>query len=225
MSIKEKYERMAETEKVLYLICWNHSGKMKNMLSLSTSVASNGNCRKNQQIEGSICQHCYAESLVNQRKTLKEKLELATDFLTSHIIEWEDIPYINALLFRFEAFGDLNNEIQVVNYFNIARKNSGTTFALWTKYPIAIKRAMDSYGIEKPANLIIIVSSPFCNYELKLETVQRNFPFVDKVFTVYEKEYIKENGVEINCGARHCFTCRKCYSKGNGVQYLREIKK
>ena len=43
------------------------------------------------------------------------------------------------------------------------------------------------------------------------------FDFVDKVFTVYADC----EGVEINCGARNCFECHKCYTK-NKTEYINE---
>lgn len=37
----------------------------------------------------------------------------------------------------------------------------------------------------------------------------------DKVFTVYDNDH------EINCGARSCSACQKCYHK-NGINHLYE---
>ena len=45
-----------------------------------------------------------------------------------------------------------------------------------------------------------------------------------KVFTVYDKKYLKENkDVVINCGARSCITCQKCYTSKEEV--INEIQK
>ena len=225
MAKKKTWEQMTEREKYLYIICKNHSGKMEGMWSLSTSVLKNALCIAHRMVKGSICEHCYAHQMASYRKSQAVKLDRATEFLTSHIIAYADIPLINAQIFRLEAFGDLSNGIQVVNFFNLAEKNGGTVFTLWTKNPHLIKEAMATYGIKKPSNLIIIVSSLFINYELDLRKVQVTYPFVDKVFTVYDKAFIAEKGIQINCGARHCFTCRKCYTLNNGIDYLREIKK
>lgn len=48
--------------------------------------------------------------------------------------------------------------------------------------------------------------------------------YTDKVFTVYTKDFIKENMVDINCGGKHCLTCQLCY-RNNGTFYIREKKK
>ena len=129
--------------------------------------------------------------------------------LTSEILPTEKLPTINNIYFRFEAFGDLNNATQVVNYFNICKKNPKVKFALWTKNPDYIAEAIAG-GDEKPENLNIVLSSLFINKERK-----NPFPFVDKVFTVYDPQHIEQNNIEINCGARNCFACGLCYEKNN----------
>ena len=137
------------------------------------------------------------------------------EILTGSVLPEEKLPVINVLYFRFEAFGDLNNATQVINYFNICRKNPGVKFALWTKNPDYIAAAIKA-GHEKPENLNIILSSLFINKERKTK-----YDFVDKIFTVYDAEYITANNIDINCGARNCFTCGLCYNK-NDVRIINE---
>lgn len=218
----KNYELMNETEKLNYLITWKHTGKMENMVSLSTSVLLNENCKAHRNCAGSICENCYAFEQLHAYKTQRVKLERATEFLTSHVVDFDNIPVLNVKLFRFESFGDLNNSIQVINYFNIARKNPDTTFTLFTKNPFIIDYALKEYGVSKPENFIVILSSLFKNHEFNIDKMKALYPFVDKIFTVYTPEYINENGITINCGARNCFTCRKCYDKNNGIEYLHE---
>jgi hypothetical protein len=129
--------------------------------------------------------------------------------LTSSVLPMELLPTINNLYFRFEAFGDLNNDVQVMNYFNLCYKNPKTKFALWTKNPDFIQSAIVK-GYDKPENLNIVLSSLFINKERKTQ-----YPFVDKIFTVYDPQYIEENNVSINCGSRNCFDCGLCYEKNN----------
>ena len=140
---------------------------------------------------------------------MSEPMEKNQEILTSEIIPLEKLPQINVLYFRFEAFGDLNNATQVINYFNMCRVNPKTHFALWTKNPDYIKQAINQ-GHEKPQNLNIVLSSLFVNKERK-----NIFDFVDKVFTVYDADHIEKNNVNINCGAKSCFTCGLCYEKNN----------
>lgn len=192
-----------------------HNGKMSGMVSISTSVLKNERCAKNAQIKGSICEKCFAAKQMQVFPSMEKPMIENQRILTSEILPTEKLPTINNLYFRFEAFGDLNNAIQVVNYFNICKKNPRVKFALWTKNPDFIAQAIKS-GHEKPDNLNIILSSLFINKERK-----NPFPFVDKVFTVYDPQHIKRNNVEINCGAKNCFSCGLCYEK-NDVAIINE---
>ena len=192
-----------------------HSGKMAGMVSISTSVTTNERCQKNAAIKGSICEMCFAAKQMKVYKNMEKPMVENQRILTSEILPAEKLPTINNLYFRFESFGDLNNATQVKNYFNICYKNPRVKFALWTKNPDYIAEAIRD-GYEKPDNLNIVLSSLFINQERK-----NPFPFVDKVFTVYDPEHIKQNNVNINCGAKSCFTCGLCYEK-NGVSIINE---
>lgn len=192
-----------------------HSGKMAGMVSISTSVTTNERCAKNAQIEGSICQKCFAAKQMKMYKNMEKPMVENQRILTGSVLPLELLPTINNLYFRFESFGDLNNATQVKNYFNICYKNPRVKFALWTKNPDYIAAAIAD-GYSKPENLNIVLSSLFINKQRK-----NPFPFVDKVFTVYDPEYIAENNVNINCGARSCFDCGQCYEK-NGIEVINE---
>lgn len=192
-----------------------HSGKMSGMVSISTSVTTNERCAKNAQIKGSICEKCFAAKQMKFYPSMENCMVENQRILTGSVLPLELLPTINTLYFRFEAFGDLNNAVQVKNYFNLCYKNPRTKFALWTKNPDYIAEAIAD-GYEKPENLNIVLSSLFLNQERK-----NPFPFVDKVFTVYDSEYIGKNDVNINCGAKNCFTCGLCYEK-NGVTVINE---
>ena len=193
----------------------NHSGKMSGMVSISTSVTTNERCQKNAQIKGSICEKCFAAKQMRVFPNMENPMVENQRILTSSVLPMELLPTINNLYFRFEAFGDLNNEIQVMNYFNLCYKNPKTKFALWTKNPDLIQRAINQ-GYEKPENLNIVLSSLFINKERK-----NPYYFVDKIFTVYDPRYIEENNVSINCGSKNCFDCGLCYEK-KGVEIINE---
>lgn len=99
-----------------------HTGKMTGTPSISTSVKLNQRCQERAKCDG-ICAHCYAAGLLDKRDGLRKNLELNTELLTKELIYWDDLPRIYDDIFRFEAFGDLNNEIQLVNYVRICLKN------------------------------------------------------------------------------------------------------
>ena len=193
----------------------NHTGKMEGMQSISTSVIENSRCAKNAQIKGSICEKCFASKQVKIFPSMQKPLAKNQEILTSRILDDHEIPTIYAKYFRFESFGDLNNDIQVINYFKHCYKNPDVKFALWTKNPDYIATAIKK-GYEKPNNLNIVLSSLFINVQRKTR-----YEFVDKVFTVYDKQHIGENETNINCGSRSCFKCGLCYEK-NDVKIINE---
>ena len=186
-----------------------HTGKMSGMQSLSTSCLCNKNCLNRVGNANLVCSHCYAQRQMKMYKNLEKCLKKNTEILTTRLLTDEEIPLINAAFFRFESFGDLNNETQAVNYFRICKRNKHVKFALWTKNPWIIAETINN-GESKPHNLQIVYSSPYLD---KCDNKLNKYPFIDKIFTVYTKEYIKANNIEINCGARSCLSCHKCYVK------------
>lgn len=201
--------------------CTNHAGKMSGLHSISTAVTVNPYCIKRQAKGDSICAHCFAASMMKQHQALNEATARNAEILTASILPVSVLPLIPTRYFRFEAFGDLINANQVINYFNIAKKNPDTLCALWTKNPQIISKAI-SMGYDKPGNLQIVLSSPFVNKAIK----STKWAFVDKIFTVYDKQAAK--AVNINCGARSCLACGRCYRPnpdGAKIQYINEILK
>lgn len=202
----------------------NHTGKMSGMASLSTSVIENPLCAKRARIKGSICEKCFAANMMKMYgDSFRDCFKHNTDVLTSVIIPVKEWPVINYRVFRLEAFGDIQNTTQVANYFNFAKRNPGTVFALWTKNPLIVAQAIAD-GHKKPRNMVIIFSSPMVNAKVNTETLFKVFPFIDKVFTVYDKKHVKENDIVINCGARNCLECGRCYSKRTGKEVREQLK-
>lgn len=200
-----------------------HTGKMSGMLSLSTNMLINKFCLQHRNICGSICQHCYANTLLTMRQTMQKALTYNSILLKNAVLPLEILPRINSRVFRFESFGDLDNVNRAINYLNICRVNPETTFALWTKNPVILNRAFKA-GYTKPENLIIIYSSLFVNDVQSGLRMKRVYKWIDKVFTVYDKETIKRDNIAINCGARSCFTCRRCYSKDTETIINEQLK-
>lgn len=159
--------------------------------------------------------------MMGRYKTLNEATTRNAEILTASVLPAEVLPLIPSRYFRFESFGDLINVNQVINYFNIARKNPDTLCALWTKNPHIVAKAIAA-GHDKPENLQIVLSSPLINKPIKAT----KYAFISKVFTVYDKEAAK--AVNINCGARSCLACGRCYRpnpEGVAIQYVNELLK
>lgn len=215
---------MTNKQFIVKAITKNHSGKMEGMISLSVACTKCPLCIKahNTKDNSNICKHCYSFRMLQRYKTLREKLENNYDFFTTVELNKNDIPFINASMFRFEAFGDISNELQFKNYVLIAEYNPWTTFTLWTKRPQILDNAFNKYGINKPSNLIIIYSEPIIDRRYTstdFKTLKNKYTFIDKVFTVHSK-----NGIDdtfINCGAKKCAECKLCYTH-NKVTVINE---
>lgn len=192
----------------------SHTGKMAGIESISTWCGDNPHCIVRAKDLNSICANCYAMRM-KYRHCLIDRLKENTKALTTEILKRDELPYINGEFFRFESFGDLNNDTQLINYLNICNKNPHCTFALWTKNFWIVDQVLELY--EKPENLLIVASSTKKNKE-----IQNPPEWADSVFTVYDKEYLKSHKIEINCGDKQCLQCRKCYTKQNKVTRIRE---
>lgn len=200
----------------------NHTGKMTGINSIGTSCANNPHCMKRRENKDSVCSKCYAETYMKMRKSLKEHLEENADILTTRLLKEREIPVTNAAVFRFESFGDLYNVTHLANYVLICEKNPFTRFALWTKNTWILDELFNENKIAKPDNLSIIVSSPMLNKQLEID--REKLWMVDHVFTVYNKDFIDANNVDINCGARNCLGCQRCYHKDTDFYVNEKLK-
>jgi len=208
-----------------------HTGKMHDMGSLSTSPLVNPYCMKRAENKALICHKCFSRAMLKRfgkESGLSKKLRINGELLSGSILEDSAFPVINTAVriwkyFRLEAFGDLINWIHAVNYFRFCELNRETRFTLWTKNPVFINQAIRK-GYKKPENLTIIYSSPCLNHKVELEKIRKAFPFIDKVFTVYDKKTARANGVNINCGSRDCASCLKCYAP-NDITEISELLK
>ncbi len=202
-------------------ICTNHTGKMKKLWSLSITP-HNILCEKRSRNMKSICSKCYSRTMQRVYSSLSKCLHRNMEILTSRILREDEMPRLSnkIKLFRFESFGDIINELQVVNYFHMAAANPDTHCALWTKNPWIIKKAMEIYGISKPDNLTIIGSS--YNVNEAMNDYYKRYDFIDYIFTVYDEDYIREHHVDINCGGRSCRDCQRCYLRTHDGYEIRE---
>lgn len=195
----------------------NMSGKMAGFPSISTAVCCNKICKARATNPGSICAHCFAAATVARYSALRGHLVDNYELLTGRVLSLDELPiFTTRHPVRLESFGDLANRVQAVNYLNIARANPENVFTIWTKNPAFIDYAIETTG--KPANLICIISSENLN-EI---TDASRWAWVDHVFTVYTPAHIEAAGVDINCGARDCGSCMKCYTVGNPVYHISE---
>lgn len=204
-------------------ICDNHTAKTAGLLSIDTScivTCSTNTMRLNPEC---ICYYCFSESQQECYITMRDKLIRNAYLYCFHDIPADAFPLLNTLYFRFECFGDLMNSQQLKNYLKMIRKNPRTTFTEWTKKPWIMSHVFKTES--KPENMIVVLSAPKINDTMTYEQARAAWPFIDKLFTVYTKEYAAANNIEINCGMNICMNCRRCYELNNNVKHIKEIKK
>ena len=212
-------------KKDFYRLITNHEGKMEGIPSISTSSLFNFNCIHRCNLQNTICSKCYSNHLQGFRKQLREKLVRNTEILTTRLLTKLEIQNlcISSLFFRFEAFGDLINTTQFENYCNIARFFKNTKFAIWTKNPHVIVEYVKKGG-RIPKNLTIGLSSLFINSRMSEKSIAyfEKYFHVDFVFTVFDKDYISENNISINCGSKNCLKCHFCYCHHKKTAFVNE---
>ena len=204
------------------------TAKMECVVHVSTSCLLNDYCNARMKCGENICAECFAQAVLNHYSALNVNCEHNHLLLTDHIldpIQWRQLEQVKPdQLVRFEAFGDLANDIQVANYFIACYLFPHLKFALWTKNPWLVKIAI-SKGYKKPSNLEIVYSPQKMNDNKDgLEAIKK-YSFIDKVFTVYTSDYALENDVCINCGNKQCDKCKTCYLKQKNIVFINEILK
>jgi hypothetical protein len=189
------------------------TGKMEKVRAISSYAGQNPSCMAMMQNDETVCSHCYAYKQVesgvypNQRTCLERNGNALSGALLNIV------PNLSKQeIFRFESHGDVINATHARNYIRIAKANPSVQFAAWTKRPLIWKVAIKVEG--KPDNLKIVYSSPMVN---KPTDIRKKFPFIDTIFTVYEKGVKAPNQIPCQCGKGSCNRCRQCYTKSGMV--------
>ena len=211
----------------------NHNwGKLKGMPVINTSPIDNIFClRMAQSGKDIICSRCYSikTTIPNNpnNKRCRSAWKQNGKLLSESIIPFGELPRIKVRTInsngnkisvkyvRCSSHGELINDTHYLNILNIAKKNPEITFVMWSKRADIIKE----HGDKKRGNIILIYSEPKIN--CKSPKIPEGF---DKVFVIYEEAVAKRRGVDINCGAKKCIECLKCYNR-NGINQINEIVK
>ena len=211
-----------------YITITEHQGKMTMIPSISTNKKMNANCRSMSCSSNPdcICKYCYADHVMAMYPNLEASLTNNTDVLAGRELTFTEIRniskfFLNTAIARFESFGDLNNETQLINYIRIARAAKHTKFALFTKQYTIVKKYFES-GKRFPDNVTLILSSPYIDHVLSDSVVN--------VFKQYHRRVItftvtRDNtNPGINCGKARCVECRNCYDARNPRNVIELIK-
>lgn len=193
------------------------SGKLEGLRAISTNTTTNDYCIKQYEKKDSknICTFCYSQEMLRTyRKNMAQALQRNTDIISKKVIHEDGLPIILDAFFRFNAHGELINEINLINYVNIALKNPHCNFSLWTKrFDIVSKYFKDN---KKPKNFILIYSNPKINHIL--EVVPKYF---DKTFNNVQEELKKEKQ---NCSGQKCKDCLLCYKLDSTNTIVEKVK-
>lgn len=191
------------------------TGKLEGYPGITTSCKQNALFLARRSNADMICHECFAADTLDRYDAADEHATLNSLLLQHNAIPADLLPrFRNVQEVRIEPFGDQANTQQSLNMITMCNANPRVRFGWWTKNPGIVDRAIKIAG--RPVNVSFVLSSCFKNKELKLADVQRVFPWVDHVFTVFTKDYIKDHDIKINCGARNCWECGRCY-KNDGT--------
>jgi hypothetical protein len=182
------------------------TGKLDGFLSISTNTLTNAFCQTRATNPSSVCGQCYSMSMLSTyRKSVSIALQRNTELLSSRPLSADELPIINAAMFRFNSHGELINTMHLQNLVAIVRHNSATTFTLWSKRIGLVRDYFARNPI--PANMLLIYSNPFLDRIMDFPPV----PF-HKTFNVVNA------GHEVarqNCTGQKCIDCRRCYTIGD----------
>ena len=193
------------------------TGKLEGLRAISTNTTTNDYCTKqyNKKDSKNICTFCYSQEMLRTyRKNMALALQRNSDIIGKKIIHDDGLPIILDAFFRFNAHGELINEINLINYVNIALKNPHCNFSLWTKrFDIVSKYFKDN---KKPKNFILIYSNPKINNILKV--VPKYF---DKTFNNVQEDLDIEKQ---NCTGQKCKDCLLCYKLDSTNTIIEKVK-
>ena len=192
------------------------TAKMSGVPAISTSCLKNPICYARRKVKGSICEKCFAASTLSRYSECERHAAENFDLLTGRLLNADELPIFGNVRFvRIEAFGDVANVTQARNYVRIIRANPDVVFGWFTKNAYIVQGALKLEG-GKPENLVLIQSSMMMNTPAPIVSG------FDRVFTVYDKAHA--GAVNINCGARSCVGCGRCYKHG-GESVVSELLK
>lgn len=233
----------------LVKLSYGMSGKMLNVLSLSTNCINCVRCQKRHANTNTICSYCYAFKQL-EKPNYKNTAMIRAFNYNAEVLTTKELDYqsevkpiakeiVSACIknntnkFRIESFGDLHNEIHAKNYLMICSAIGELSYiyhvniGFWTKNIDYLIKAFETLSEEKKSNIRkvtnIVLSSVFVDLMISdkvVAKVENALGMKVKTFTV-----MKENSNKINCGSRDCSTCGKCYTKADETINIFELLK
>lgn len=192
---------------------FHKSGKIEDIFSLDVASRKCSFCDAMREAAKAnpaiICKYCYARQ---EHESAQARHEITGNILQTIRITPEEAAYITpptAAIVRFNSDGEILNDIHADNLLTIAKATPNTTFAIWTKRPELLNKAITRAG-GKPENLIAGISSP------QINVTTAPYSWTDFVFTVYTPAGITRALArdEFPCNGKKCKECGfRCYRK------------
>jgi hypothetical protein len=202
------------------------TGKMLGVSHISIAAGQSPVCKACKL--GSIC---YASRQQKCHPSIKKSYWENGENLTAKVHPMKDIPYVNSLLCRFNAFGEIftgaKGRNQLLNYVQTCIKNPGVTFVLWSRNYKFVEEFFEN-DCPRPCNLKLMRSTE--DVDTPLYEVPKGW---DGVFNVVTKGFAEKNNLTINCGIKDgysekigCARCKVgCYTPGAKGVVAIEIRK
>ncbi len=192
------------------------TGKLADIVGISTNPLINGHCEKMQSKSGAICQKCYSiRLLLTARKNAITAWTSNTVLLSDENLSPSKLPTIpSGSMVRFNPHGELQNDAMMSNFIKIADLNPNSKFVLFTKRYDILRRFKDQI----PSNLAVVASAYYIDKPMEA------FPDgADTIFNVVTDEYVESTGIRPNCALK-CNSCLKCWQKGKKQVIVEHLK-
>ncbi len=186
------------------------SGKLIDVPAINTNTLSNRFCMRMclSDNDNCICAKCYSQNMLKSfRKNCIPAFEYNSKLLSRDILRKNQFPNVKNDIVRINAHGELINEFHMINIRIFCLLNPKKVIVLYTKVLSLVNKVLDMF--DKPNNLIVVYSNPIIDKPINKIPKDDKFRYVDKIFNVLDKN---TDNIKINCGARNCNVCRKCYN-------------
>lgn len=198
----------------IYNIAYHETGKIEGVWSLDSTATNCDYCRKMREYAAAhpeldiVCGYCYDFAQELYRYNTLNRHTLNMIIMESVEFEIEELATLPAgELVRVNSSGDSSNDTYAENMIKFCIAHPNSKCGIWSKHTITYIHACDKYG--KPANVVLIQSSPFVNKPVK------RAKYFDYVFTVYKSKEAVEKAIEngaCECNGKKCADCGyKCY--------------
>lgn len=227
--------------------------KMDQMLSISTNPFENTFCNAmyvmgcyselDSNAHEIVCGHCYSIQQLTIRgpKTAAPYTHNGKVLASSIMCEGSIPEFLPGEAIRWNANGELLNEIHFANILNISEYNPKTEMVLFTKRHKVCDNVFKCR--DKPDNLTIIYSNPYLDAPISFEDhnldfdsrnllpSESSYEYIDGIFNVVKNidrnEYahlLKEGQTKPVMCAQSCIDCYACYMRKRKFVVVEDLK-